>query len=52
MMLTRNKVIFKSGNICKVCNCRVLYFAKQPYKYNDKLYVTCPTCNNEIQITE
>ena len=46
------KIIFSSGDHCKICANPVWYYSKQWYKRNDKYYVTCPTCNNEIQITE
>ena len=46
------KFIFKSGDICKVCNCRVWYYSNQWYCEDNKLFVICPTCNNEIQITK
>lgn len=50
--MLNKKLIFSPGDICKVCGNNVWYFAKQWYKRDNKYYVTCPTCNNEIQITK
>ena len=50
--MLNKKIIFSSGDICKVCNNQVWYYSKQWYKRDGKYYVTCSTCNNEIQITE
>lgn len=50
-MLNKN-IVFSSGDNCKVCTTPVWYYSKQWYKKDGKYYVTCPTCNNEIQITE
>ena len=50
--MLNNKIIFNSGDHCKVCSTSVWYYSKQWYKRDGKHYVTCSTCNNEIQITE
>ena len=50
--MLNKKIIFNSGDHCKVCSTSVWYYSKQWYKRDGKHYVTCSTCNNEIQITE
>lgn len=50
--MLNKKIVFSSGDHCKVCTTTVWYYSKQLYKRDGKYYVTCPTCNNEIQITE
>lgn len=52
MSLIGKRIIFGSGDICKVCNNTVWYFANEPYKIGKNYYIACPTCGNEIQITE
>lgn len=50
-METINKrIIFKSGDLCKICLTRVWYFKNQSYKIGNKEFITCPVCNNEIRI--
>lgn len=48
--INKRQFIFSSGDICKICNCRVWYFSEQWYTKNNKWYITCPSCNNEIRI--
>lgn len=50
--MLNKKIIFSSGDACKVCACSVWYFSGEWYKRDNKYFVNCPTCNNEIQITE
>ena len=50
--MLNKKIVFSSGDNCKVCTTPVWYYSKQLYKRDDKCYVICPTCNNELQITE
>lgn len=50
--MLNKKIIFSSGDICKVCNNQVWYYSNQWYKRDGKYHVTCPACNNEIQITK
>ena len=52
MSSTKKQLIFKSGDLCKVCASPVYYFNKQWYTKGHSDFVICPTCNNEIQITE
>lgn len=51
MSIIGKRIIFSSGDICKICNNPVWYYSNQWYNINDKYYVTCETCRNEIQIT-
>ena len=50
-MINSKKIIFKPYNYCKICFTPVWYNFKQSYKRDSKSYITCPTYNNEIQIT-
>ena len=50
--MLNKKIVFKSGNHCKICTTSVWYDSKQWYKRDNTCYIICPTCNNEIQITE
>lgn len=50
--MLNKKIIFSSDDHCKVCATFVLYYSKQRYKRDNKYYLTCPTCNNELQIIE
>ena len=50
--MLNKKIIFKPGNYCKVCTTPVLYYSNQWYERDGKYYITCSTCNNEIQITK
>ena len=52
MEMLNKKIIFKSGDHCKICTTPVLYYSNQWYKRDGNYYITCPTCNNEIQITK
>ena len=50
--MLNKKIIFRPGDHCKVCITPVWYYYKQWYERDGKYYIICPTCNNEIQITE
>lgn len=50
--MLNKKIIFSSGDYCKACNNIVWYYYNQHYMRDNKAYVMCPHCNNEIQITE
>ena len=50
--MLNKKIIFNSGYHCKVCATPVWYYSKQWYKRDNKCYVTWPSSNHEIQITE
>ena len=50
--MLNKKIIFSSSDICKVCNNQVWYYSNQWYERDGKCYITCPACNNEIQITK
>lgn len=50
--LVNKKFIVHSGDHCKVCNRTLWFYIDELTVRDGSAYITCPSCGNEIKVTE